>query len=156
MLILLVSLLLHTGSGISCHYHSYGALPDKTCTPGAVNPAVTQANINSTICVKGWTATIRPPVSVTEPEKRNSVKLYGNHFGTNLRSYEFDHLVPLEVGGAPNNLKNLWPEPDATIGGHGSFDKDVVENKLHREVCNGQITLKAAQKIFMTDWRKAQ
>ena len=29
-------------------------------TPGVVNPDVTQATIGSTICVSGWTSTIRP------------------------------------------------------------------------------------------------
>ena len=36
---------------------------------GALNPAVTQATIRTTICVSGWTATIRPPVSYTAPLK---------------------------------------------------------------------------------------
>jgi hypothetical protein len=38
-------------------------LPDPACTPGALNPDVTQASIGSTICVSGWTATIRPPTA---------------------------------------------------------------------------------------------
>src|ERR1700687_1954524 len=44
-------------------------LPDPKCTPGAVDPSVTQDNIDSTICVSGYTKTVRPPVSVTEPQK---------------------------------------------------------------------------------------
>ena len=36
-----------------------------TLTPGVLNPAVTQATIRSTICGRGWTRTIRPPVSYT-------------------------------------------------------------------------------------------
>jgi hypothetical protein len=27
--------------------------------------------------------------------------------------YELDHLVPLEVGGAPSTATNLWPEPNS-------------------------------------------
>lgn len=38
--------------------------------PGAFNPAVTQANIRQTVCVSGWTKTVRPRVSVT-----NRIKL---------------------------------------------------------------------------------
>lgn len=143
-----------TAPAAPCRYRSYGALPDRACTPGALNPAVTQATIATTICTVGYTASIRPPLSVTEPEKRAAVTAYGDHFGSNLRSYEFDHLVPLEVGGAANNPKNLWPEPAATIGGHGSYDKDMIENELHAKVCSGAMTLAAAQHIFETDWRK--
>ena len=36
-------------------------LPDPVCTPGAADPAVTQDNIDSTICTSGYTATVRPP-----------------------------------------------------------------------------------------------
>ena len=38
-------------------------------TPGALNPDVTQVNIHSTICVPGWTATIRPPPDYTDALK---------------------------------------------------------------------------------------
>jgi len=40
-------------------------LPNSRVTPGALNPSVTQANIHSTICVPGYTKTIRPPASYT-------------------------------------------------------------------------------------------
>ena len=41
------------------------ALPDPTRTPGALNPEVTQATIGATICVRGWTQTVRPPQQYT-------------------------------------------------------------------------------------------
>ena len=40
-----------------------GRLPDRRCTPGAIDPAVTQADIQSTICVTGYADTVRPPVA---------------------------------------------------------------------------------------------
>ena len=40
-------------------------LPDHPRTPGAINPAVTQDNLKQTVCVTGWTATIRPPMTYT-------------------------------------------------------------------------------------------
>jgi hypothetical protein len=40
-----------------------GALPDPACTPGALNPDVTPATIGATICMSGWTATVRPPTT---------------------------------------------------------------------------------------------
>jgi PBP1b-binding outer membrane lipoprotein LpoB len=36
--------------------------PNPDITPGATNPDVTQGTIHQTICVKNWTATVRPPV----------------------------------------------------------------------------------------------
>ena len=43
--------------------------PNATLTPGATNPEVTQENIHDTICVKGWTDTVRPPSSYTNKLK---------------------------------------------------------------------------------------
>ncbi len=36
------------------------ALADERCTPGSLNPDVTQASIGATICRGGWSATVRP------------------------------------------------------------------------------------------------
>lgn len=141
-----------------CVYLASGALPDPKCTPGAVNHAVTQATIRKTICVPGWTATVRPPVGVTEPEKRVSLRQYGYVFGTSLADYEYDHLIPLELGGATNDLRNLFPEPHhvrLTAGDEGSYAKDAVENRLHALVCDGKMKLAVARRIMRTDWRKA-
>src|SRR5690242_12252575 len=49
-------------------------LPDPTCTPGATYSAVTQSTIGSTICVSGWTSTIRPPTSYTNPLKTKQIR----------------------------------------------------------------------------------
>jgi hypothetical protein len=129
-------------------------LPDPHCTPGATNPAVTQANIDSTICKVGWSESQRPPESVTEPQKRRSLAAYGYYDGRSLHEYEFDHLISLELGGAPDSPKNLWPEPDYP-GGDNSYvlnPKDQVEDELHESVCDGQISLAAAQHIIAHNW----
>lgn len=85
-------------------------LPDPVCTPGVTNPDVTQGSIGSTICKSGWTKTIRPPVSYTNKLKAQGIKDYG-YTDTNMSDYEEDHFLPLELGGAPRDPKNLWPEP---------------------------------------------
>ena len=81
--------------GGSCHARP-GQVPDAGCTPGATNPQVTQANIKSTICKSGWTATIRPPVSVTDKLKREGIGAYG-YTDKSMRSYEEDHLISLAI-----------------------------------------------------------
>jgi hypothetical protein len=77
-----------------------GALPDPTRTPGALNPEVTQATIGSTICVRGWTRTIRPPQSYTSALKRQQLREFG-YSDRRMSDFEEDHLVPLALGGAP-------------------------------------------------------
>ena len=54
-----------------------GALPDPARTPGAINPAIKQDNIGETICVRGWTRTVRPPSEVTYVLKRQAMRAYG-------------------------------------------------------------------------------
>ena len=121
--------------------------PDPTCTPGALNPAVTQATIDRTICVEGWTATVRPPESITEPEKAASITAIGDP--GSLGDYEYDHFVPLDLGGATNDPRNLWPEPGATPN-----PKDAVENELRQQVCDAQITLAQAQREIVNNWTR--
>jgi hypothetical protein len=131
----------------SCHASGSGlySLPDPHCTPGALNPAVTQATIDQTICVSGYTKTIRPAERVTEAEKRGSMAAYGDT--GSMSGFEYDHLISLELGGAANDTRNLWPEPGASPN-----PKDAVEDELHVRVCSGQMPLTQAQHIVAGDW----
>ena len=73
-----------------CQARHHGELPDRSCTPGAIDPAVTQANIGSTICRSGYTTTVRPPESQTEKFKWDVAEpAYGQHDV----SGELDHIV---------------------------------------------------------------
>jgi hypothetical protein len=87
----------------SCHVRGHYPfnMPDPHCTPGALHPAVTQATIHTTICRRGYSSSIRPSTSVTGPEKLASIRAYGMHQGAS--SYEYDHLISLELGGAAND-----------------------------------------------------
>src|SRR5262245_34240655 len=86
---------------------SQNGLPDLACTPGAIDSRVTEANIRSTICRRGYTTTVRPPLTVTDLIKRERMAAYGLT-GQAQKSFELDHLVPLELGGAPEDRANLW------------------------------------------------
>jgi hypothetical protein len=127
-------------------------LPDSSCTPGVYYSAVTQSNINSTICVSGWTATVRPPTSYTNPLKQQGIIDYG-YSDTNMSDYEEDHMIPLELGGSPRDPRNLWPEPH--YGTKTASTKDGVETKLKNAVCAGTITLSAARSAIKTNWTTA-
>jgi hypothetical protein len=119
-------------------------LPDRACTPGAINPAVTQANIATTICKSGWTKTVRPSTSKTNRMKAESARSYG--LGQNEKG-EYDHLVSLELGGGPDDPRNLWVEP-----GNIPNPKDDLENKLNDAVCSGLTPLATAQKAIAANW----
>lgn len=143
----------------SCHYRYERGEPleDPACTPGAISPAVTQRNLASTICRKGgYTKDIRPSTSVTGKEKELNAASYG--YSGRMGDAEYDHLISLQLGGDPNDPRNLWvepPDPGHRTGGGVNNKKDPVETKLHTAVCNGAITLAAAQHAIVTDWTTA-
>jgi hypothetical protein len=121
------------------HSHAAGTmLADPVRTPGVVNPDVTQANIDSTICTRGWTRTIRPPVEYTNALKLRQMRAYGETGSPS--DYQEDHLVSLELGGHATDPRNLWPEPYPRAS-----EVDRIENELNAKVCGGSLSLADAQ-----------
>ncbi len=112
--------------------------PNPRLTPGAFNPSVRQSTIGSTICVRGWTKTIRPAVSYTNRLKIQQMAEYDETGSPS--GYEEDHFIPLELGGAPRDPRNLWPEPRAQ-----ATRSDPLETHLKRQVCDSVITLAQAR-----------
>ena len=108
-------------------------------TPGVLNPAVTQATIRTTICKRGWTRTVRPPVSYTNALKVRQLGEY--HLRGPPRSFQEDHLISLELGGNPTDPRNLWPEPYPRAAA-----VDRIENELNARVCGGSLSLAQAQR----------
>ena len=104
--------------------------PNLKLTPGVTRPLSKHA-----ICATVWGADRR---HVSLAMKRQVFARYGIPWSRH-RAYEVDHLVPRELGGQDSVL-NLWPEPwpDA-------HRKDREENRLHRAVCAGAISLDAAR-----------
>ena len=132
----------------TCHYRDHGQLPDARCTPGSIDPAVTQANIYSTICKSGYTRTVRPPEAQTGRFKFDvAYPAYGD---PHSEKTELDHLVSLELGGS-NDATNLWPETPPTPN-----PKDRTELALHDAVCAGKVTLAAAQAAIAANWMTAE
>ncbi len=121
------------------HAHVPAVVADPVRTPGVLNPDVTQATIGSTICVTGWTRTIRPPTEYTNALKRRQMRAYRE---TGAGSdYQEDHLISLELGGHPTDPRNLWPEPYPRAA-----HVDAIENELNAQVCGGSLSLDAAQR----------
>lgn len=130
---------------------SRDGLPDPVCTPGDVDPRVTPGNVAATICRRGWSASVRPPLEVTH---RIKLQVTGDYGIPDLpfAEVELDHLVPLSLGGA-SDLANLWPQ--LRSGPHDVAAKDAVAERLHARVCEGRLGLRAAQHAMATDWRTA-
>jgi hypothetical protein len=73
-----------------------------------------------------------PAPPLTEAEKRRNAAAYG--YTGSLKEVEYDHLVPLGLGGDPNDPRNLWVEP-----GESPNPKDGIEPKLRQLVCEGRV-----------------
>jgi hypothetical protein len=121
--------------------------PDPTLPkiPGAVNPEVTQTNIHQTICVRGWTATVRPSRSWSSRFKHKlALKQH-----VSAGDFELDHEVSLEVGGSPKSPQNLWLQPWS----EARRDDNGIEARLHRAICSGELTLAEGRQQEI-DWKE--
>jgi hypothetical protein len=126
-----------------------GDLPDPATTPGAAAADVTAANIHETICVPGFTrAPRRPPKEYTDALKRRQLAAIGGD--QNTYDFEEDHLLPLSLGGAPRDERNLWPQHWAEPW--GAKTKDRLELKLHKLVCAEKVPLLLAQQEIAANW----
>jgi hypothetical protein len=115
------------------------SMPDPRLTPGAVADT--------------------DPVVICAPEYSRSHRVWHDKAGTLAKygippseagQYEDDDRVPICLGGDNGSALNHWPEP-----WDQAEPKDELERRLCRAVCAGEITLPAAQAIFLGDWRKA-
>src|SRR5256885_519669 len=107
------------------------SLHSGTVGSGAINhPQPTLAQL----CTPGYTKTIRPPEAYTTGLKRQ--QMAAQHLGGTTEDYEEDHIVPLEVGGAPRDPDNLFPEIWSE-----AHPKDKIENAYHDAMCAGRITI---------------
>jgi hypothetical protein len=77
------------------------ARPNLNETPGLVRPLSRVA-----VCSTKWGLDRR---HVTDAMKKRVAYAYGVRWADRGR-YEFDHLVPRELGGADDE-RNLWPQP---------------------------------------------
>jgi hypothetical protein len=142
-LLRLTLLVLLAGAAVCPEALAQRVTPDLRLTPGKVRSLT-----RSQVCSTRWG---HDPRRVTLQMKKQVAAAYAVPWADHAK-YEFDHLVPRELGGADDVL-NLWPEP--LDGSSNAHDKDRLENALHREVCERGMPLKRAQDIFMKDWTLA-
>jgi hypothetical protein len=114
-----------------------------------LNLDVTQDSIAQTICVPGYTKSVRPATSFTNGVKALLLKREGVDPST-AADYELDHIIPLALGAHPRKLDNLALQP-----WDEAKRKDRIEAKLHCLVCSGQVELADAQREIVDDWQAA-
>ena len=117
-----------------------------------LNPDVTQATLSTTVCVAGWSPSVRISSSQAARIKAKQVlALYGPDMPTT--AFEENHKIPISLGGNPVNEANLVPQ---SYGGRwNARDSDALELSMHAKLCAGTITLAQAQAAFFGDWREA-
>jgi hypothetical protein len=143
------------GACVARKSHGY-LIPDRKCTPGAINPTLTLAVLNDedfrTGCVRDNLTTPTQKhgtydwYSVQPPSPNNA----------SAQVCELDHLIPLVIGGA-DSLDNIWPQcgpADVTLRERYFKQKDCVEVYLGDQVRAGNIKLSTAQKGIAKDWTK--
>ena len=139
----------------SCHI--VNGLPDHTCTPGALNPRLTSAQL----CAPGFsTRTIRPPSSYTDALKKRLMVSYGQVGVSPLTGrpwsptdVELDHAVSLEDLGHPWSPLNLWPEPRRATGAEpNAEEKDAVEVTVRKLICADQAHATDYAARMAADW----
>ena len=112
---------------------------DHTVPPQGVVVTTSKA----TLCVSGYSKTVRPPTSYTNKLKKEWTPSFHKP-----SEYELDHYVPISVGGSPTDPNNLWLQKwdDAR-------KKDVQEKMLHDDMCKGIYTPEQVQATLMK-WGK--
>jgi hypothetical protein len=112
-----------------------------------INEKVTQENIMNTICITNYSRTIRPSTNYTNKIKLEKLKMLGLS-ENEAKYYELDHNIPISSGGNPDDPENLILQPleEAKL-------KDRLEVKIHKEICNGNLSLSDGQKVFKNNWK---
>ena len=124
----------------------------QTVPPEVLNPDVRQDTIGQTICVPGYTASVRPSTTYTNGVKQRLMREQSIAMET-VGSFELDHRIPLALGGHPRNINNLMLQP--WDGDNGAKRKDRLERALQRMVCASKVMLDEARRAIFFDWQAA-
>jgi hypothetical protein len=119
------------------------SLPRAALTPGAVTTtdATTVCNLAQHASPPSVPSTVTLAIDIT----------YGYTTPIEQNKYNFDFLVPYDLGGAPVTA-NIWP---AAIRGTGFYQKLQTDAILREMVCRRTLTLAQAQHALETNWYAA-
>ncbi len=136
------------GPGVRCHAGAGGQLPDRSCSPGQVNAAVTSRSVARTICNRTWTTRTRLPAQAVTEQLKTLMTIYG-YAGQPLGRFTVAYVIPPSLGGSVGtitDLRNLWPAP-------ANSAQPGVAQVAQQKVCTGGLPLSSAQRGMSGDWR---
>ena len=110
-----------------------------------VSPAVDAATISQTICVPGWTKKIRPRGAFAKRIKTRLIRALGS--APDLSAFVLDHRLPLALGGAPDDPRNLALQPWKEAP-----EKNRTETCLARAVCAGRLWPQRSMAMMSPIW----
>jgi hypothetical protein len=133
----------------ACNTSSVHAPPERTLPEaGLANKVLTPGDrldvTKADICTPGYTKRVRDVPAAIKRE------VYSAYHAAHREGVccEVDHLIPLELGGS-NRAANLWPQ--RYDGQWSAREKDRLEARLHRLVCNGELDLETAQQAIASN-----
>jgi hypothetical protein len=118
-----------------------GDLPDRGLTAGGVLTTDT-----AKVCKRNYIKSIPPAPSKTVDAVFGAYGIAARDRG----NYKIDQLVSLDLGGS-NDIYNLWPQ-NVRAQPWNTQAKDMLEKRLRKLVCAGQVSLADAQRALATDW----
>jgi hypothetical protein len=131
----------------SCLAGRGGTEPDPICTPGSVG--TTDQDL---VCAPRFQETKRPDGRTWTNPRTIAIVAYGID-EKDLSRVQYDHRIPLSLGGA-DDTSNLFPFVSDLPGSTTHNSKDAIEYSTWYAVCRAHtVTLDAAQRAFMGDWR---
>ncbi len=149
MLIVTLALGMTLLSGITLANHkkhdfniTRSTYPDPNLTPGDMYENISLREI----CTHGYSSRIRN----VNPEHKQFIKRMYEIDPSEFSEYSIDHFIPLCLGGT-NSLMNLWPQRITNVV-YGTKEKAKSDDYLFQQVCDGQMSLKEAQRLILKDW----
>lgn len=103
---------------------------------GVVDRSIKNDNIMETICKPGYEV----PLPSAKYLDKIRMRLVARGNGGGDLDDALDYIIPLELGGAPRNIRNFQLQEKVAFR-----VKNAEEAVLHDEVCAGHISLSSAQ-----------
>jgi len=126
--------------------------PQQGVPPELLNPAVTPQTLQQTVCVPAYAASVTPTAAADRSTMLEMMQRAGIDQALS-GTYVLDRRVPVALGGHPTQAGNLqlleWG------GAYGEQRKQALERRLLLMVCEGKLSLGAAQAAIYPDWGPA-
>ena len=118
--------------------------PDQSLTPGAI-----ATHDKALICDRDAQGRTYSETHRVWRDQRDTMRKY-NISPAKRQNYTDDDRVPVCLGGDNASPKNHWAEP-----WRDAERKDRIEDLMCRDVCDGRISLDAAQRYFLSgEWEQ--